>query len=228
MELADDGRLTPRLGDHGYIPLRALAAALRQEAAAIGAGMVVDVGCGSKPYAPLFRGRYVGLDVATTHGQPDCVAVAEQAPIRTGRADAVISTQHLEHAADPGLVLAEAHRMLRADGTLLLSTHGVWAHHPDPHDYWRWTEEGLRRLVEQAGFRVRTVHRQGEVAAAGLLLASYPLAGLSASRRAVARRLARGTMATVNLVALGLDRVARRALPRHYASVNYLVVATRA
>jgi hypothetical protein len=27
-------------------------------------------------------------------------------------------------------------------------------YHPDPVDYWRWTCAGLRRVVEDAGFRI--------------------------------------------------------------------------
>jgi SAM-dependent methyltransferase len=50
--------------------------------------------------------------------------------------------------------LAEAYRVLRPGGRMLLSTHGVFVYHPDPDDYWRWTCAGLRRAVEQTGFQI--------------------------------------------------------------------------
>jgi SAM-dependent methyltransferase len=58
----------------------------------------------------------------------------------------------LEHVAEPQQYLREAWRVLRPRGQLLLSTHGNWQYHPDPHDYWRWTLEGLRYELEKAGF----------------------------------------------------------------------------
>ena len=58
---------------------------------------------------------------------------------RTTSFDAVLSTQVLEHVADPGALPAERFRVLRPGGRLLLSTHGIFVYHPDPDDYWRWT-----------------------------------------------------------------------------------------
>ena len=66
----------------------------------------------------------------------------------------MLSTQVLEHVRDPQVYLAECMRVLRPGGRLLLSTHGIMVYHPDPVDYWRWTGEGLKRAVEQAGFKV--------------------------------------------------------------------------
>jgi SAM-dependent methyltransferase len=60
----------------------------------------------------------------------------------------------LEHVEDPRSYLAEAYRVLRTQGSLVLSTHGTWRYHPDPTDYWRWTIDGLRREITRAGFDV--------------------------------------------------------------------------
>ncbi|MDQ4133712.1 MAG: class I SAM-dependent methyltransferase [Actinomycetota bacterium] len=227
MTTASGDRLHPRVTEHSFIQLRSLAAAVREEARQAPAGIVLDLGCGGRPYAELFSGRYVGLDVAVFHGEPDLLGVAERVPIRDGSIDIVLSTQHLEHADDPGTVLDEARRVLAPGGLLLLSTHGVWVHHPDPHDYWRWTEEGLRRLMEAHGFAVERVHRQGELFTASLLLASYPFAGIQRSKRPMARRAAGTMIAAFNGLALALDAMAGRVLPRHYASAGYLVAAKR-
>jgi SAM-dependent methyltransferase len=220
-------RLHPRLSQHSYLQLRHLANHLREAAARLPEGVVLDIGCGAKPYASLFREPYIGLDLSTRHGSPDAIATAEDLPVRSGSVATVLSTQQLEHVMEPRRVLGEACRVLYDDGVLLLSTHGVWVHHPDPHDYWRWTEEGLVKLIEGEGFQVTYVRRQGELvgAVAGLLL--YPLSALSRSRSFFIRALLSGTIVMANLIAATLDRIGARVFPRHLASASYLVVATR-
>ena len=66
----------------------------------------------------------------------------------------MLSTQVLEHVTDPALYLSECFRVLRPGGRMLLSTHGIFVYHPDPEDFWRWTCEGLRKAVTDAGFDV--------------------------------------------------------------------------
>jgi SAM-dependent methyltransferase len=138
-----------------------------------------------------------------------------------------LSTQHLEHVDDPDLVLAELHRVLAPGGTLLLSTHGVWVYHPDPHDLWRWTEEGLRTLFERHGFVVERVHRQGEVVVAAVGLVAAPVAALQRSRHLLVQWASRAVVSALNVLGFVGDAIARRVLPRHYASASYLVVARR-
>jgi SAM-dependent methyltransferase len=220
------GRLRPSPTDLSYHPLRQLAAALEEEASRVRGATVLDVGCGASPYRPLFTGRYVGVDAAAFHGDPTIVGTGEDLPIRDGAVDVVLSTQNLEHVLDPDRVLREAARVLRPDGQILLSTHGVWVHHPDPHDYWRWTEEGLRELFERNGFVVDRVHHLTEVFLTGLLLAGYPIGATATTRTGVAKAMATAAVLAINALGFALEAAAR-VLPRHYASIGYLVVARR-
>ncbi|HJR25988.1 MAG TPA: methyltransferase domain-containing protein [Acidimicrobiales bacterium] len=221
-----EDRLRPRRRQHAYHPLRLLAAALQAEVADTPTP-VLDLGCGAKPYDPLLARPSIGLDAQAFHGRPDALALAEHLPVRDASVGTVLSTQQLEHVNDPALVLAEARRVVRPDGRLLLSTHGVWAHHPDPRDLWRWTQEGLEELVTRAGFRVERVHPLGGPVTAGALLATYPLAG--AARRGGPQRLvAAAVLWLLNAVLGPIDRVVGRAAPRPYGSVGYLVVASPA
>jgi FkbM family methyltransferase len=84
--------------------------------------------------------------------------------------DAVLSTQVLEHVDDPAGYLGECFRVLKPGGQLLLSTHGLMIWHADPVDRWRWTGEGLRHVVETAGFTVREFRGLMGLAATGLQL----------------------------------------------------------
>lgn len=117
---------------------------------------MLDFGCADRPYRGLFPPSvdYLAADLP---GNPQANVVINPdgtVPVRDGVMDAVLSTQALEHVADPDLYLAECFRVLRPGGRLLLSTHGMMLYHPDPVDYWRWTSAGLQRLVRGHGFEV--------------------------------------------------------------------------
>lgn len=178
-------RRNPDRGSRHYLVLNELAAQLRAEIPRAAAGRsslsVLDIGCGEKPYLPLFEGNaasYVGVDAVQTPGA-DFVSPAESLPLPDDSFDIVISTQVLEHVDDPAACLSEMFRVLAPGGTLLLSTHGTFLYHPDPpesgRDYWRWTHSGLVRQVEAAGdwdeLRIRA---QGELMATlGYLLGQF-------------------------------------------------------
>ena len=135
-------------------------------------GRVLDLGCGDLQYRQCFA---AGVDVVGADLPGNPLATVEIAPDGTvpladASFDAVLSTQVLEHVADPGVYLAECFRVLRPGGRLLLTTHGIMVYHPDPVDFWRWTCAGLERSIGQAGFEV--LRREGimGLAATGLQL----------------------------------------------------------
>lgn len=154
-----NARAVPSLWQPDWLVLREMARVLRRMLADpelhLRDARVLDFGCGTRPYEPWFveaGARYRGADLDGAHevrirpdGGLDCP---------DGDYDLVASFQVLEHVWDLGRYLGEARRVLRAGGSLLLSTHGAWLYHPHPHDYRRWTAEGLRREVESRGFRV--------------------------------------------------------------------------
>ena len=120
------------------------------------APQVVDYGCAQKPYAAILPAGavHVGVDLA---GNPVADVALERdgsVPLPDGSADIVLSTQVLEHVTDPVLYLRECARLLRPGGSLVLTTHGIMFRHPDPEDFWRWTGDGLSRIVREAGLEV--------------------------------------------------------------------------
>jgi SAM-dependent methyltransferase len=155
----ENPRATPRFWQPDWLVLREMARVLRgllaDPALALRDAHVLDFGCGTRPYEAWFAAagaRYRGADIDAVHevrirddGTLDCV---------DGEYDLVASFQVLEHVWDLGAYLGEARRALRPQGWLLLSTHGSWLYHPHPHDYRRWTAEGLQREVESRGFRL--------------------------------------------------------------------------
>ena len=58
----------------------------------------------------------------------------------------------MEHLAEPGVMLAEAHRVLRPGGSLTVSVPFQWWVHEAPWDFYRYTRHGLEYLLRKAGF----------------------------------------------------------------------------
>lgn len=117
--------------------------------------VLVDFGCGNMPYRPLFPIQsYIGADFPGNELATITIEADGSLPLDDQCASIVLSSQVLEHVSDVPIYLGEALRVLRPGGTLFLSTHGMWRYHPDPQDFWRWTCDGLKRVVAEAGFEI--------------------------------------------------------------------------
>ena len=191
---------------------------------------VLDVGCGVKPYYPFFAPyvtSYVGLDVGD-NPMADLYGFAEEIPSEDESFDLVLCTQVLEHCSDPARAVAELRRVLRPGGRALLSTHGVMVYHPAPSDLWRWTHEGLERLLLTNGSWSSVTVRPsvGTTATLALLLSIYVDL---ACRRAHVAPLGRLLIRLMQSVAGGID--ARVAMLNGTAPgtlhANYHVTAVR-
>jgi SAM-dependent methyltransferase len=124
--------------------------------------VVLDVGCGNRPYADLFTDcQYIGLNYSAEDACPDVIADAMVLPIATGAIDMIFCTQVLEHLRKPWLFLEECHRVLREGGWIVLSAPFYWPLHEEPHDYFRYTRHGLEDLVIGAGFTQCEIRSDG-------------------------------------------------------------------
>jgi SAM-dependent methyltransferase len=174
-------RLSPPALHSRWHHLRALRRALELEAASLqGNRVLLDLGCGDMPYRPVFAphvARYIGADLPRNRLADVHVEDTGRVPLADQSVDVVLSSQVLEHVPSPQGYLAEACRLLKPAGTLILSTHGYWMYHPDPTDFWRWTRDGLVRQIETAGFTVQSVNGVMNLAAVGLQLFQDGLSG---------------------------------------------------
>jgi SAM-dependent methyltransferase len=135
--------------------------------------VVMDLGCGDMPYRGLLEGRvgrYEGIDLPGNVAARWHILAVGGCNAPAGEADVVVSTQVLEHVTDPVAYLKECVRLLKPGGRVILSTHGLWVYHPDPQDLWRWTGEGLKRLVTEAGLEVESCRGVMGLSAAGVQL----------------------------------------------------------
>jgi SAM-dependent methyltransferase len=160
-------------------PIRApLVRWLRDEASraheSLGRYRVLDVGCGLKPYHPLFApytSEYVGVD-PVDNPYADLKGSVEDLPVEDGSFDVVLCVQVLEHCTDPAAGVRELRRVAVPGGRVLASTHGVMTYHPAPTDYWRWTHAGLAKLfTDNATWAsLRVTPGSGTTACIGMLV----------------------------------------------------------
>jgi SAM-dependent methyltransferase len=164
---------------------------------------VLDIGCGMQPYRHMLGGRvieYVGVDRVGELTRPTIVGTAEALPADDASVDVVLCTMVLEHVVDPRKVLAEARRVVKPGGRLVLTVPSVWPAHEMPHDYWRFTRSGLEQLLGEFEF-------EGEIEALGGL---WSVVGQMAALALSPIRVARELVPFINVASAALDRIGSR------------------
>ncbi|MEA2398163.1 MAG: hypothetical protein QOK25_1719 [Thermoleophilaceae bacterium] len=133
--------------------------ALADAAASHASGRLIDIGCGRKPWAAIFAphvAEHVGVDrevpSSPTVEEVDIVGDAYSVPLEDESADTVLLTEVLEHLEEPVRALAEARRLLRPGGGLILTTPLFFPVHGEPHDFFRYSPNGLEHVMREAGF----------------------------------------------------------------------------
>jgi SAM-dependent methyltransferase len=82
-------------------------------------------------------------------------------PLAREQFDLIIAEQVFEHVLRPDLAAANVHQMLRPGGYFVISAPFLLKVHEFPLDLYRWTEQGMRQLLETAGFHVRATGSWG-------------------------------------------------------------------
>src|SRR6476660_2071246 len=127
-----------------------------------GRRIVIDVGCGHKPYRDLFGDvHYFGMDYGAADSSPDFLGDARQIPLRSGSADIVFSTQVIEHIPHPHTMVKECSRVLKPGGFLILTGPFYWPLHEEPFDFYRFTKYGFTQMVKDAGFSSWEIREDG-------------------------------------------------------------------
>jgi SAM-dependent methyltransferase len=139
----------PNVRAHPSIARFTLDRALGEVLPGLDPGVVMDVGAKHSPYRVLVPAtEYLTLDIRPDAGA-DIVGDLHDVPRESASLDTVIATEVLEHCYDPARAVGEVHRLLRPGGVCVLSTRFVHPYHPDPHDYFRFTNEGLAHLFAE-------------------------------------------------------------------------------
>ncbi|MBP1681173.1 MAG: putative methyltransferase [Proteobacteria bacterium] len=134
-------------------------------------GICLDIGAGKAPYKRYLEPQceqYIITDCEKTHGHMFkdsktnfVVAEAMALPFGDAYVDTVVMTQVLEHVFEYEKALSEAVRVLKPAGVMLLSVPFIYQAHATPYDFHRFSEYGLRTLLQKYGLEVVEWHYQG-------------------------------------------------------------------
>ncbi len=141
-----------------YIARKGLLKSIREMGKNI-TGRTLDVGCGTKPYEKYFNSsEYVGLEVENTIHCDDTKADyfynGKKFPFNNNEFDSLVTNQVFEHVFNPDDFLYEVNRVLKKDGTLLMTVPFVWDEHEQPFDFARYSSFGIKSVLEKKGFEI--------------------------------------------------------------------------
>ncbi|GMU26279.1 MAG: hypothetical protein AMXMBFR16_11840 [Candidatus Uhrbacteria bacterium] len=123
-------------------------------------GVLLDIGCGEKPYRTLTEGRitaHFGLDHPSSfhsRHQVDIFGTAYETGLGDISVDTVLCTVVMEHLERPQDALIEMHRILKPGGHIILTAPLFWHLHEEPRDFYRYTKYGLAHLFTTTGFEI--------------------------------------------------------------------------
>ncbi len=131
-------------------------------------GVLLDLGCGTKPYRHEFQNveKYIGVDVehsgnSDTKTFIDVFYDGKHLPFEDNSIDGVFSSETLEHIFNPDEIITEIYRVLKPDGMLLITCPFFWPEHEIPYDYARYSSFGLQHLLTSKGFKIVHYEKTG-------------------------------------------------------------------
>jgi SAM-dependent methyltransferase len=117
-------------------------------------GRLCDMGCGRVPLYGLYRDHVEEIVCVDWPGSPHAMLhvdlfcdLGRPLPFANDSFDTVVLSDVLEHIREPKQFLAEIRRCLCPNGHLIASVPFMYWLHERPHDYFRYTEYGLKYML---------------------------------------------------------------------------------
>lgn len=131
-------------------------------------GSILDIGCGLCPFYGLYKSNASSIFCIdwpnSYHASPytdlEC-DITQHIPLESSTFDSILLSDVLEHISKPETLLSEIHRLLTVNGYLVFNVPFLYWIHEQPYDFYRYTEYGLRLLLENASFKLEVIEPVG-------------------------------------------------------------------
>ncbi len=139
-------------------------------------GVIIDLGGGKNPSYERFWNinpeKFIRVDI-NKKSEPDVIAdLNEPLPFSNNFADVIFLFNVIYILENPGIVLKEIYRVLKPGGKLFITSPFIFNEAKEPTDYWRFTSEGLEKLLKESDFNTITIESVGERFSAAVYLIS--------------------------------------------------------
>jgi len=142
-------------------------------------GRIVDIGGGKSSEYISYMDQTQAKQITPVDGSLSGIDFEKDLlPFNEGEIDTLLVCNVLEHIYNFNFFTGELYRILKNDGSLIGFVPFWVGYHPDPSDFFRYTEEGLRRILEDAGFSAIEVISVGR----GPIIANFNTIVLSVPR----------------------------------------------
>jgi SAM-dependent methyltransferase len=124
---------------------------------------ILDFGSGDQRYKKFFikNNTYYSLDVKKSGykriKKNNFIIDGEKKkklPIKKSFFDIIICTEVLEHVIYLEFLIKEFKRILKKNGSILVTTPFVWAEHDTPYDFRRFTSYGIKKIFLENNFKI--------------------------------------------------------------------------
>jgi SAM-dependent methyltransferase len=159
---------TRKVGAHSWLAMRRLLDWHQKNLARYLGGRLLDLGCGDVPYYGSFKQYVTEWYCVDWPNSPHKNLhtdlnwdLARPLPIEDSTFDTVLLLESLEHQIDPAATLAEAARLLKPGGHLIVTIPFMYFLHEEPFDFVRLTRHALRIYAQNARLTVVSLEERG-------------------------------------------------------------------
>lgn len=189
---------------------------------------ILDIGCGIKPYQPLFKDcEYLGIEVGNDRQiSPfaDKIYDGEHVPYQDASFDAVLCTQVLEHANHPDQLVKEIRRVLKPGGLAYITMPFVWNEHEKPYDFRRFTSFEHNRLLNSQNLDIRSISPTcGVFGVCGQLISAYIVETFGTRYNIVYQLVTLLLCAPMQIIFLALDGIFKN----NWITLDYVIIAEK-
>lgn len=194
-------------------------------------GVMLDFGCGCKPYRGLFNvEKYIGVDIRESgHNHEnediDIYYDGKILPFKNNYFDSFFCSEVFEHIFNLEDIMPEISRVLKPNSVVLITVPFVWNEHEKPFDFARYTSFGLSYILKKYGFRVLNIYKStNDIETIFQMIAVYVFQKLLPKNKYLNLFLTVILMSPINIIGIILSKI----LPRNFSFYsNNIVLAEK-